>query len=107
MAPAREGFMGFGAGSSWELERGDGFARRMGRWRQAFWSIYLRVQHGDLRDSDAVGQGLGPDLKPLEERWPLRPTPTRLPWPLPLSTPQHLTEGLAALPSLPLRLALS
>lgn len=54
-----------------------------------------------------MGQGLGPDLKPLEERGPLRPAPTRLPWPLPLSTPQHLTEGLAALPSLLLRLALS
>ena len=45
----------------------------MGRWRQDLWSIYLQVQHGDLRDSDTMGQGLRSDLKPLEKRGPSSP----------------------------------
>ena len=60
VAPAREGFVGFRAGSSTELER-DEFARWMGRWRQAFWSIFLQVQHGDLRGTQTPwvrGSGL-------------------------------------------------
>ena len=74
-------------GPPWELERGDGFARTMGRWRRALWSIYLQVQHGDLRDSDTVGQGLRSDLEPLEERGPNSPRAVPLHPPPPRALP--------------------